>query len=80
MASPSGEVSSHVDSDSVHFIDAQICEASTSPGTNAGTDAACEVSTSDEPTLPLMADIMSGPNAPLSKGFLMAQSAHHPNR
>ena len=73
MASPSGEVSSHLESDSVHLIDAQICEASTNAGNNAKTDIACEVSTSDEPTLPLMADIMSGPNAPLSKVSLMAQ-------
>ena len=73
MASPSGEVAGHLDNASVHFLDAQICEASADPGTRAESGVACEVSTSDEPTLPLMADIMSGPNAPLTKGFLMAQ-------
>ena len=33
----------------------------------------CEVSTSENPRLPLMVDIMSGPNSPLTKGFIMAQ-------
>ena len=54
-------------------MDAQVCEASADQATRAESGAACEASTSDEPTLPLMADIMSGPNTPIAKGFLMAQ-------
>ena len=34
---------------------------------------ACEVSASRHPRLPLMVDIMCGPNSPLTKGFIMAQ-------
>lgn len=39
----------------------------------AESSTAREASTGDEPTLPLMADIMRGPNTPIAKGFLMAQ-------
>ena len=52
---------------------AQVRKASADQATRAESGAACEASTSDEPTLPLMADIMSGPNTPIAKGFLMAQ-------
>ena len=58
--------------DSSHFVDAQVCEASADQGTRAEPGTACEESTSDKPTLPLMADIMSGSNTPIAKGFLMA--------
>ena len=72
MASPSGEASSHFNN-STHVTDTQTREASASLGTNAAINKPCEESTSDESTLPLMIDIMSGPNAPLAKGFMMAQ-------
>ena len=39
-------------------MDAQVCEASADQATRAESGATCEASTSDEPTLPLMADII----------------------
>ena len=73
MASPPGEVARSSKSDFSYFIDAQICEASADQGTRAKSGITREVPTSDEPTLPLMADFTSGPNTPIAKGFLMAQ-------
>ena len=71
MAPPSGE-ERHLDYDTGHSTDPSICEAPTDRRIMARPEETSEASGSDEPT-PLMADIMSGPNAPLSKGFLMAQ-------
>ena len=66
MAIPSGETISHQECDPISLIITQA-------RARAEDEAACEVSASDEITLPLMADIMSGPQAPLTKAFLMAQ-------
>ena len=51
----------------------QTRELPASLGTNAAINNPCEESASDESTFPLMVDIMSGPNAPLATGFMMAQ-------
>ena len=73
MAAPSGEAISHL----TPSLWPGACKVSTSASPKAKPraipEAACEVSTSDEPAFPLMADIMCGPNAPLTRGFLLAQ-------
>ena len=51
----------------------QTRELPASLGTNAAINDPCEESASDESAFPLMIDIMSGPNAPLATGFMMAQ-------
>ena len=73
MVTPSGEDASHHNHSLKLDEVVVICEASTDLATKAKLKPTCEASTSNGPALPLMADIMSGPNAPLSKGFLMAQ-------
>ena len=65
MAAPSREAISHQKSDPISDL---INQAKS----RAEEEAACEESAGEDADLPLMADIMSGPQAPLTKAFLMA--------
>ena len=73
MASPSRESPGHREFDNNLFIDSILCEVSTELEARTQSDSTCAEPAGGEETRPLMADIMCGPNAPLSKAFLMAQ-------
>ena len=66
MTTPSGEATGHHRSTISHKEKAGGIS-------QPGSGSACEESTSENTRLPLMVDIMSGPNSPLTKGFIMAQ-------
>ena len=66
MTTPSGESTGHHRSTISHKRKAgEISQH--------GSGSACEESTSENAGRPLMIDLMSGPHAPLAKGFIMAQ-------
>ena len=66
MAPPSEKASGHQTLDTPR-------ETARDPIYAKVTEEPCEVTTGNLGTTPLMADLMSGPNSPLAKGFLMAQ-------